>query len=150
MRVRPGVILVTMGLALLAGGCAANTKTLVVTQTVLQTRTVEKRAPMRTITVTRTATSSPRTSAASPPPGVYSGQGTKNVGTITVSAPSTLQWVCDGCGAFSVTSNIDPNASTVIAVSSQASKGTTAVDPGTYNDVQVISDGSWAFRITPG
>ena len=80
-----------------------------------------------------------------PEPGPFSGTGSESLGTITVPPNTVLQWSCPGCGAtadnpggdnFIITNNVnDPNQIDVNDLG-QAS-GQTAVDGGTYHDVQV-------------
>ena len=140
--------------AIIVAGCGA-TKTVTQTTTVTQTQTVtrtvvkhEPAPPTKTVTVTDTTTTPAPTAAASGGAGPYQGNGIKNVGTITVGSPSTIQWACQGCATFTLTSGY--NGTSAISISSTAGSGTSAVDPGTYNDVQVISNGNWAFRIVSG
>lgn len=139
----------------IVAGCGA-TRTLTDTATVTTTTTTTvvhqaraPRPPARTVTVTHTVTGSSSTAAATfaPLAGPYSGNGSENVGTITVNAGATLQWACHGCSVFSIDSDL--SGSNVISVDSQASSGSTFVDAGTYTNVRVISDGNWAFRIVP-
>lgn len=114
-------------------GCGAGATTTVVQQT----------------TITRTVTASisaPRRLAG--PGQTYTGNGTKTIGTITISRPSTIEWSCTGCAAFAFTSHL--SGTSAIDVGSKASSGTSAIDPGRYPDAQVISDGDWRIRIVPG
>src|SRR6202035_412881 len=77
---------------------------------------------------------------------VYAGNGTKEIGTVTVTAPATIHWTCSRCAFFSLTSM--PSGTSFIAISSTRASGTSAVDPGTYQAVRVISNGDWTVRIT--
>ena len=108
-------------------------------RTITQTMTIT-----RTVTVTRTV----RPPAAKPATAnTVRGNGSENLGTITVSSPSTLEWSCT-CGVFSIVSGL--SGTHAIAIDSQASSGQSAVDPGSYPDAQVQSDGTWTVRIVPG
>jgi hypothetical protein len=73
----------------------------------------------------------------------FSGNGTKNLGDLSVNAESILTWTNDG-GAFSVVSGDGG-----IAVSSQARRGTSVVPAGHYPNVQVIAFGNWTIKIRP-
>jgi hypothetical protein len=97
-------------------------------------------------TTTQTATAQGGATAAVPAsPGSvsYSGNGGKNLGTITVSSSSTLHWTNDGA---LIQINDDGHG---IAVSSEAQSGTTAVEPGTYENVHVNASGDWTITIKP-
>jgi hypothetical protein len=78
----------------------------------------------------------------------YSGDGTKNLGTVTISQPSTLHWTAGG-GFFGITGATSGYEHT-IAISSQASSGESAVEPGTYKEVNVLGQGGWSITISPG
>jgi hypothetical protein len=99
--------------------------------------------PAKTVTATTTAPAP--TSASSPS---FSGNGTKSLGTITVPSASTIDWSCSGCSTFGVSNS--PSDSGTISIGSSAASGSSAVDAGTYHDVQVISDGNWTIKIAPG
>jgi len=73
----------------------------------------------------------------------FEGNGGKNLGTITVDAPSTLKWTNDG-DLFQI---FDEEGG--ITVNSQAHSGDTHVDSGTYHRVEVNAIGNWTIRITP-
>jgi hypothetical protein len=97
-------------------------------------------------TSTQTATAQGGATAAVPAsPGSvsYSGNGKKSLGTITVSSSSTLHWTNDGA---LIQINDDSDG---IAVNSEAPSGTTAVEPGTYEDVYVNATGNWTITIEP-
>lgn len=121
-----------------------NTTTITTTTTraVARTRRLSSLPPV-TRPQTTTVTTTP--AAASGGGSTYSGNGIQNVGTITVSYQATLSWRCSGCSTFAVISN--PSGSNVISLDSTGSIGTDAVSPGTYSNVQVISNGNWAFVI---
>ena len=147
--------------ALTLVGCGTSTKTVTDTTTVVQTQTQTQTQTVttvkhaagprvRTVTATSTATAAPSAAPSSSSSGghSFSGNGEKSVGTVIVQNPSTIQWTCSGCSVFEVSNN--PNDSGTIGVASNSSSGSSAIDPDTYHDVQVISDGSWSFKITPG
>jgi hypothetical protein len=97
-------------------------------------------------TSTQTATAQGGATAAVPAsPGSvsYSGNGGKNLGTITVSTSSTLHWTNDGA---QIQINDDGDG---IAVSSEAPSGSTAVEPGTYGNVHVNASGDWTITLKP-
>ena len=82
----------------------------------------------------------------------FSGSGSSSLGTITVSAPSTLRWTDTGGGtahSFAIIATTS-SYSHSIAVSSNQASGTSQASPGTYHDVQVIGDDSWTITISPG
>jgi hypothetical protein len=79
----------------------------------------------------------------------FSGNGSTNLGTVTVTAPSTISWTCGGCTTFAM-SSFDEATDTDIAIDSQASSGTSAVSPGSYPNVSVVSGGTFSINITPG
>lgn len=154
-----GKLVMAVAATVALAGCGS-TKTITQTNTVLETKTVTvaKHTPSRTrtVTVTRTVTapaatpvaaSSSSASTSSSGSG-YHGNGIESLGTITVHAPSKLDWTCNGCATFTVTSGL--SGDNAIAISSTSASGSSSVDPGTYPDVQVISTGDWAFRIVPG
>ncbi len=99
--------------------------------------------PAKTVTATTTAPAPTRVSSSS-----FSGNGTKSLGTINVPTASTIEWTCSGCSAFGVSNN--PSDSGAIIIDSNAASGSSAVDAGTYHDVQVIPDGNWTIKIVPG
>lgn len=81
----------------------------------------------------------------------FSGNGTLNLGTISVSQSSKLTWTCNQCagaGGFSVVSSADPNGD-IIDISSNANSGSSVVDPGSYPETDVITNGSWTIHIAP-
>lgn len=131
---------------------ATITKTVRSTATVVhvdvetQTATVVKHGPAppaKTVTAIHTVTAPPTASAS------FSGVGEKSVGTVNVHAPSTLHWSCSGgCEIFAIDN--DPGDDSEISLDSNGSGGTTALDPGVYHDVKVLTSGSWTFRIVPG
>jgi hypothetical protein len=107
-----------------------------------------------TATASRTVAIRPNPPPAPPPPPPgpdanlsFAGDGTENLGPITVPVNSYLDWTCAGVGcSFGVDS--DPNAAgNVIATSGQGS-GQTYVDAGTYNNVNVLAIGSWTITFT--
>jgi hypothetical protein len=76
----------------------------------------------------------------------FSGNGTKNIGTVRVREESILEW----------TNNDDPALRFIViydedfglTVSSEASSGDSVVPPGTYRNIEV-SGGSWTVTIRP-
>jgi hypothetical protein len=120
---------VILALAATCAGCASST-----TRTVTETATV----------VIRTSAAAAAAAPAGPAQS-YAGNGTKTIGTITIRKASTIEWACSGCATFAFTSHV--SGTQAIVVSSTASSGTSAVDPGSYPDAQVISNGNWTIRI---
>lgn len=120
--------LIAAAMALVLAGCGAGSTTTVIERT----------------TVTQTVTSR-QTSAPAPGSQSYSGNGTKTIGTITITRPSIIEWSCPGCAAFALTSHL--SGTTAIAIGSNAHSGTSSIDPGSYADAQVVSNGDWTIRI---
>jgi hypothetical protein len=92
---------------------------------------------------TQETTSTPTETKEAPPPErpqTFRGAGTENLGTITVTSPSTLEWTCRGCLVFGVNGATSDYAGTIGIASSNRSSGVTAVEPGTYKSVNVIAD----------
>lgn len=95
---------------------------------------------------------------AAPPakPQTFTGNGTENLGTINVPVASTLHWSCPGCAVFSITGQTSSYAQTIAVDSSSSTSGSSAVEPGTYHGVEVISDegvsggSGWTVTISPG
>jgi hypothetical protein len=73
----------------------------------------------------------------------FSGNGSKSLGTITVPYDAVLKWTNEG-ELFQVN-----DEDFEIFVSSEAKSGDSAVDKGTYKDVDVNGDGDWTIRIEP-
>jgi hypothetical protein len=116
------------------------------TSTVLRIRTeTATDAVTNGPTGTQTATAQGATAAVPASPGSvsYSGNGGRNLGTITVSSSSTLHWTNGGA---LIQINDDSGG---IAVNSEAHSGTTAVEPGTYKNVSVTAIGKWTITIKP-
>jgi hypothetical protein len=118
---------------------AAATPVRTITHVVVHTHTVTTQAPAET-------KSSEESSSGSA--GSYSGSGTKSLGTITILQPSTIHWRATG-GVFGIT-GATANYEHSIALSSKAASGESAVEPGTYNNVQVLAFEEWSFTIDPG
>jgi hypothetical protein len=129
--------------ALALAGCGLDTTTHVTTTTKAQTPT--------TITTDR--------DWASPSRDVFTfkGNGTKNLGTISVAYNGTITWTNDAptptanstmITLFSIIGAPATANSPSIIIQSQASSGTSAVSAGVYQNVQVASAGSWTIRIT--
>ena len=76
----------------------------------------------------------------------FSGSGSKNIGTIKVTDNAVLTWKQErgqfGQGLFMVT---DEEAR--INVSSQGKKGSSALEPGTYRNVDVTAEDDWTMTI---
>ncbi len=76
----------------------------------------------------------------------FSGNGTKNVGTIKVTDDAVLSWKSgdDGFGnrLFSVS-----DKDFKINISSSGAKGRSSLEPGTYRSVDVSSVGDWSFTV---
>ncbi len=104
------------------------------------------RTETKILTHTRTVTA--HAARPSQPPGsisqTYSGNGGKNLGTITVSTTSTLRWTNDGT-VFQILD--DENA---VEVNSQGHSGTTVLEKGTYHHFQVNAVGTWTMTISAG
>jgi hypothetical protein len=89
-----------------------------------------------------------------PPPGPdaalsYSGDGSLNLGPVTVPVASYMFWSCAGCTIFTVESDPDSSLDNIFVDTFEQSSGETYVDAGTYPNVQVFSDGSWAIDFAP-
>jgi hypothetical protein len=84
----------------------------------------------------------------------FTGNGSENLGTINVTTASTLHWSCPGCTVFGINAATSGYTATIGVDSSNHSEGVTAVEPGTYHSVDVISDegesaSGWTIHITP-
>jgi hypothetical protein len=85
-------------------------------------------------------------------PQTFTGNANENVGSIKVSDPSTLSWQCASCGTgnFIIDNNNNDTSQLEVNALDQTS-GSTYVDPGTYTDVSITTEGqAWSFTITPG
>lgn len=144
-------------------GCGSGGTTTIIkrtpptTSTQVVTQTVTQKAPTKTVTQAATTTTPSATSTTATQPTSsggqhFSGSGIKNIGTITVSAPSILSWTDNGGGiahSFAV-EGIAADYSNSITLSSRQTSGTTHVASGTYQNVNVIGDDSWTITISPG
>ena len=116
-------------------GCGGTTTT-----TVTNESTVTLPAETTTVTV--------RASKPKPKPKpqgsgqTFSGNGMKNLGTLTIEDNSTLRWTNDGMLFQIFTGGAD------VWANSQAHSGDTALDSGTYTSVKVNAIGNWTMRIT--
>jgi hypothetical protein len=124
---------------------AANAQT--VTNTVSNTATVNHTkfvVHTHTVTAPAQAQSAPSESAGgnSAAEQSYHGNGGKNLGTITVTKESNLEWTNDGNFFAVMTSEGVP-------VNSQAHSGSSVLEAGTYSKFEVNAIGSWTIRITP-
>ncbi len=75
----------------------------------------------------------------------FSGNGSKNIGTIRVTDDAVLAWKHKssiGGGYFIV---MDEEAK--INVNSSGRRGSSALEPGTYRNVDVTADGDWSMSI---
>ena len=152
------MILLAIGVAVGASSTQTNTRTVTEAAAAPPVRTVTvagRAPPARILTRTRTVTAAapaPTTPAATTPASTganeYAGNGVKQVGTIIVTAPSMLTWTCSGdCSQFDVNSSLtDANN---LSIASSGTSGQSAIGPGTFHDVGVISTGSWTFQIIP-
>ena len=70
----------------------------------------------------------------------FAGNGGKNLGTIRIAKTSVLTWTNTGA-IFQIFS------SDGVPVNSQAHRGTTVLDPGTYSHFQVNAIGDWTISI---
>lgn len=75
----------------------------------------------------------------------YSGNGSKQIGVIRVTTPSTLRWENDSDPDFRLFLLYDKTFD--LYVSSRAASGTSYVPPGTYRNITVAGD-DWTFSIT--
>jgi hypothetical protein len=86
-------------------------------------------------------TPTPTPTPSSPPPNSqsFSGNGGENIGTVSLSADSTVHWTNDG----DLFQTID------FGINSQGTSGTSALAAGTYRNVEVNALGNWTLRIVP-
>jgi hypothetical protein len=134
---------------------------IIVVISVIVAATSHKSGNGTTISLPNSGTSAGATSSAvtnAPEPGPFNGQGTENLGTITVPNNTVLQWSCPSCGPGGATGGANfivgnsANDSNQIFVNglNQAS-GHTVVDGGVYHDVQVNTEGgSWTLTFVHG
>ncbi len=82
------------------------------------------------------------TTTTSPPsrPQVFRGAGTENLGTLSVATSSTLEWTCRGCTIFVIEGHTNDFSSIIDIDNSDHSSGVSAVEPGTYESVNVAAD----------
>jgi hypothetical protein len=73
----------------------------------------------------------------------FSGNGSKNLGTIVVEEESVIEWTNDD--AFFSVNDEDFN----LTLHSNASSGDTVIGPGTYTDVEVTAIGNWTIEVKP-
>jgi hypothetical protein len=85
-------------------------------------------------------TFTPRCGSATASGAKFSGNGGKNLGTIHIAKESVLTWTCDG-DIFQIFSDEG------VPANSQAHKGTTVLDAGTYHHFQVNAIGNWTISI---
>jgi curli biogenesis system outer membrane secretion channel CsgG len=142
-------VLISLASVLVLAGCGA-TKTITQTATVSTTETdtstvTHLTGPTKTISVTTTTTSTATVTSTPSASNSFSGNGGKNLGTITVNADSTVHWTNDG-GLFQV---FDSDAGLGLTINSQGHSGTSALSAGTYHNVVVNADGNWTLQIVP-
>jgi hypothetical protein len=124
------------------------------TKTIAQVHTVA--GPTRTVTATVTravqaSTPAPSAQPSGPTGGggngnTFSGDGSQNLGTITVPSDSTLYWQCDSCSSMDISSQTNSDGNS-IAISSSATSGQSPISAGTYNNVQVSTDAAFTIAI---
>jgi hypothetical protein len=85
-------------------------------------------------------TFTPRCAPATAAPSRFSGNGGKGLGTIRLSRQSVLSWTNDG-PLFQIFANGG------VPVNSQAHRGTTVLDAGSYTHFQVNAVGNWTISI---
>jgi hypothetical protein len=85
-------------------------------------------------------TFTPRCSTATTSGSMFSGNGGKNLGTIHVARESVLTWTNSGA-IFQIFSDEG------VPANSQAHRGTTVLDAGTYHHFQVNAMGTWTISI---
>lgn len=73
----------------------------------------------------------------------FSGNGSKNLGTVIVPTDSTVAWTNDG-GFFSI---LDDGSG--FGIMSQGRADTSAIDAGTYHHVSIKAAGNWTVSIAP-
>jgi hypothetical protein len=102
------------------------------------------------------ATATQTTQTTPPPePQTFKGSGSENLGTISVSVPSTLHWSCSSCNVFGANAISTSGTETITVDAPGRTSGVTAVEPGTYHSVGVIANeteagSGWTITITPG
>ena len=72
----------------------------------------------------------------------FSGGGSKNLGTVKVTGPSSMRWTSEGEN-FAITSTNGE------LLSSEGHKGTASLAAGSYSNFEVQSDSAWTLKITP-
>ena len=85
-------------------------------------------------------TFTPRCSGAAASSSTFSGNGGKSLGTLHIAKESVLTWTNTG-GIFQIFSDED------VPANSQAHRGTTVLDAGTYHHFQVNAIGNWTISI---
>ncbi len=124
------------------------------TKTIAHVRTVAGPTRTQTATVTRAVQAAAPVASARPsgPTGgggnenTFNGNGSQNLGTITVPSDSTLYWQCDSCSSMDISSQTNSDGNS-ISVSSSATSGQSPVSAGTYDNVQVTADGAFTIAI---
>ena len=126
----------------------ASTSTQVSVSTVRVAATTITSTTTTSITSTKVST----TTALPHPTSSFSGNGSENIGTVNVSQPSELKWSCPSCTSDNFQIGNNPNDSSQITVNALGpTSGQTYLDPGTYHDVSINTEGgAWTINIVPG
>jgi hypothetical protein len=105
-----------------------------------------------TTTTSITSTKVGTTTALPHPTSSFSGNGGENIGTINVSQPSELEWSCPSCAGDNFAISNSANDANQIDVNALGpTSGQTYVDPGSYHDVEINTEGgAWTINIVPG
>ena len=82
-------------------------------------------------------------------PQTFNGNGAENLGTIKVPTDSTLSWSEPGNQTgMSISSDLNSDGND-INIDGMGTSGTSAVDAGTYTNVQVDADAAFTITFTP-
>lgn len=100
---------------------------------------------MRTLRIVGIVLAVLAVSAVSAQASTYSGNGSKQIGVIKVTTPSTTHWTNRGDPDFLLFLLYDDRFG--ISISSQATHGSSYVGPGTYRNITVAGE-DWSFTIT--
>jgi hypothetical protein len=82
-----------------------------------------------------------------PAPILYTGSGTRDVGSFTIHYASYLDWKCAGNGAPFEINNSLVDASPINIDAAGAGSGTLVLQPGKYHKVTVTTSGTWTLSI---
>ncbi len=75
----------------------------------------------------------------------FSGNGSKNIGTVKVTDDAVLKWTHSESGDIAFFTITDADFD--INVSSDSRKGQSALEPGTYKNIDVSGTGDWTITI---